>query len=188
MADYAFFTMFGWLVKRILIFLLIVLLTLLVGWIYLSFHNRLLRRALFIFLIVVLIASVTMSVIVNYYQSPMKIIERTNAIPLIDGIILMHAHQNAGFDSAKIWLHFKMSPEAFDAILSSESYTILPYQNLNFDAYSPPKWWNINSLDGCTFYQCESSPALGYDVSAKDIVVNEDKTEVYFLMRCWYYP
>ena len=137
MADYAFFTMLMWVVKVVLILLAIVGLNLLAWWVAVSVHNRRARRALIAFSCVMLACAVIIAVLVQGYQSPSRIVQRSAAIPLSNGITVLHSDQHTGLDSSEIWLYFRMSPKDFDTILSSGTYTKLPYRNLNFDAYSP---------------------------------------------------
>jgi hypothetical protein len=190
MADYAFFIMFMWLVKGILIVLAIVALILLAWWIRASFHSRRARRSLLIFATVLLVVALAVGIAVSVYQSPGNIVRRTAAVPTFASLKFTHGWQRDGLDSGDVWLHFTISPPDLDALLKSEGYTRLPSRNINFEAYRPPSWWNYEKLGSdAVFYQCNNGrmPARAwYDECRKDVVVNQERNEVFFFMQRWY--
>jgi len=184
MADYAFFRMLVLLAKGILALLVLGAVIFLIVWICGSFRRH--AKKTLIALCCSAVVLVLVAVIAVVGQSPpSEIAQRTGAIPLPDGLTVLHGRQNSGFDSAEVWLHFTMAPTNLAVILSSGTYTRLASCNLDFDAYGPPQWWDTNRFTGCLFYQCASGPAMGYDASGKHIVVNAAKTEALLLMRCW---
>jgi hypothetical protein len=179
--------MFLWLMAAVLVVVTIVISLLIAWWVKVAFRNKLARKLLFGFLAVLIALTMTAGFLYARFQSPQRVAERSRAIPVSGNIKFLHGHESIGLDSSEIWMHVSISPVDLDTILSSGSYELLAGQNLNYKAYKPPRWWQIDQLGEIpVFYSCSSGPVRGYDKSATEIIVNRQHTEALVLVRYWY--
>lgn len=108
-----------------------------------------------------------------------------NPIPASVRIISASRHSTSG--DVAVWLNFKISRDDFNAIWKADPYQSFPLSQLNYSAYGPPVWWSPEQLGATrSDFGCETKPYFGRDRSAKDMIVNQQEDEVFFLLRSWY--
>lgn len=88
------------------------------------------------------------------------------------------------------WIHFKISPEDFKSVRKSEAFVVFEgktHVKPNIDYHGTPDWWNLALLgDGLIGFACEVAPHSDFDHSFKRMFVNQERTEVFFLLQNWY--
>ena len=120
-------------------------------------------------------------------QAPEALFREAVSTPIPSSVQIINATKKSRSGNIEVWVHFKISKQNLDSLLRSEPYKDLGSSKLNYTAYGPPTWWMPDKLGaGKRCLDCEVSPHFGRDRSAKDIFVNEDKTEAFFLLRSWY--
>jgi hypothetical protein len=120
-------------------------------------------------------------------QAPEALFREAVSTPIPSSVQIINATQKSRLGNIEIWLHFKISKQDLDSLLKSEPYKDLGSSKLNYSAYGPPTWWTPDKLGaGKRCLDCEVSPHFGRDRSAKDILVNGNKNEAFFLLRSWY--
>lgn len=97
--------------------------------------------------------------------------------PIPDSVNIIHSQDNGGFDGY-ILLHFKVSPDDLNLILTSQKWQITSRSYVETD-YRNVTWWNLESLGEHTT-EYHLNIGHGCDEQWRNIWVNPQKNEVYF--------
>jgi hypothetical protein len=96
--------------------------------------------------------------------------------PIPNSVVLLHSNDEVPLFDPSVWLHFTISSDEFDKILSTENWEI---DKSGYDGtYNTPveEWWHPEKMKNVTKYHVKLIDSNAW----KNIWVNEDRTEVYF--------
>jgi hypothetical protein len=126
---------------------------------------------------------VAMVVYVSWSYSPKQLFRRVVLDPIPESVeVLQGEEQPAGLVDTTIWLHFKTSPEDFEAVLKSHAYTKVP-EGLptDIDAGRGPEWFRPEEHGARNVYLFEDKDAP----IIHTIWVNDAHTDVYYCFCAW---
>jgi|GEM_PF-4512401 hypothetical protein len=97
--------------------------------------------------------------------------------PIPDSVNIIHSQDSGGFDGY-ILLHFKISPDDLNLILTLQKWQITSTSYVQAD-YPNVTWWNLKSLgENTTEYYLNFGDSC--DEQWRSMWVNSQKNEVYF--------
>lgn len=110
--------------------------------------------------------------------------------PIPPSVQIINAGITTKMSSTDNWIHFKISPEDFKSLRKSEAFAVFAgKEQVKFttDYHGAPDWWNPMALgDEPIGFTCEVAPSSNFDRSFKTMFVNQERTEVFFVLINWY--
>ncbi|MGV3662630.1 MAG: hypothetical protein ACO1TE_20775 [Prosthecobacter sp.] len=110
--------------------------------------------------------------------------------PLPSSVQLIKTSVTVKMSSTENWIHFKVSPEDYKTLRSSEAFALFDAKRdvkSITDYHGAPDWWNPALLgDELIGLECEIAPHSGFDRSFKKMFVNKERNEVFFVLINWY--
>jgi hypothetical protein len=130
------------------------------------------------------LAGAAVAFLATEFMSPAALFRRTVAASVPASVRILDGWESPALIGPEVFLHFTISPDDLDTILRAGSYTEDQHISGDFRGFRAPAWWAPQHLgDGLSVFECEigARDAEGMPDGRKYIVVNRERTEVYFL-------
>jgi hypothetical protein len=114
-----------------------------------------------------------------FLSAQQEIFQDATDLALPPSVRIIDSENSALFD-VSLWLHFTALPQDVTDILASDNYVEQKNFNFDFSSFTPPAWWQPESLGtNVRYYECQGK-IEGGRVHRKYMFVNVEINEVFF--------